>query len=61
MKNSYVPKRTVKEKRILIHAIRTWRWKMVGHAQTYPEELLNTIIEGMLEGTRIQGVLEILI
>lgn len=41
--------RIVKEKRILIDAIRARCWKMVRHALRYPEELHNIIIENMIE------------
>lgn len=34
----------VKEKRTFMNAIRTRRWKMVGHALGDPEELLNIIL-----------------
>jgi len=47
--------RIVGEKRTLMDAIRTRRWKMVGHALRHPEELYNIILEGMIEGKKTAG------
>jgi hypothetical protein len=49
---------TVGEKRTLIDVIRERRWKMVGHAMRHPEELHNIILEGMIEGEKLQDVPE---
>jgi len=45
----------VGEKRSLVDSIRGIKWKMIGHTFRHPEELHNTIIEGMIEGMRSSG------
>lgn len=43
------------EKRTFIDAIRARRWKMVGNALRFPEELHNIILEGMIERKKTAG------
>jgi len=45
---------TVEEKRTLIDAIRARRREMAGHALRHPEELRNTMLEGMTEGKKVR-------
>lgn len=47
--------RIVIEKHALIEVIKTRRWKMIGQALRYSEELHNIIIVGIIEGKETAG------
>jgi len=52
--NEKVPN-TVRAKHTLVDGIRERRWKMIGHALRYPEEMHNLILEGMIDGKKTAG------